>query len=633
MRKVTKSLVTLGLCTTMLAGAFISVPTAGALSGLSKVDTVYAADGEQVELGDLVLRFLAIGEYEPNRYTKKDGNKWGPEEIEKGLLIKADMVLGEGNAEGMMAPMKCSLEDITGHVDADVSTGNIVITYNGLTLTMKAGSTTAELKNGTDTKTLNMRSEVAPYFKKIDGEKNADGSDYYACYLPVKFTAEALGGNVVWNDAMHRIEMAFAFYASDAAASPIVNSKSDYTTKKMESNSNTYSKMKARLDTTKLTSEQVKANVANMIKAGLNVVDPVYQNDDGGWAKTNTEYDLLEDSFARLYTKGYSTVDNGATHGHMKFLSRIIRLSKENPTLFAGYSTELSTIEKGFWKAAKYMCDAQNDNGGWPQYYPYGVGYFKNITFNDNAMPDLMESIYALSNDSGLTDNELCEDYAWAREEIKNQTNPYVLELGIKHDTLKSVWDKGLDFVIRAQVVIDGTKTGWAQQYEPDAVDPVPAGGRAFELPSVSPDESLTMVKVLANIVNPSDAVKEAITSYVNWINSVGITGYGVYNISDRTRELGTDRLFLKDGSTTKQFGRFYGLDTTGKYYGFTEEQMKNKLTSNKFYEIFAGRDSVAQLSMNYGMGERRIGYSYVRTKADTNATNVYNAWKKALGE
>lgn len=551
MRKVTKSLVTLGLCTTMLAGAFISVPTAGALSGLSKVDTVYAADGEQVELGDLVLRFLAIGEYEPNRYTKKDGNKWGPEEIEKGLLIKADMVLGEGNAEGMMAPMKCSLEDITGHVDADVSTGNIVITYNGLTLTMKAGSTTAELKNGTDTKTLNMRSEVAPYFKKIDGEKNADGSDYYACYLPVKFTAEALGGNVVWNDAMHRLEMAFAFYASDAAASPVVNSKSDYTTKKMESNSNTYSKMKARLDATKFTSEQVKTNVANMIKAGLNVVDPVYQNDDGGW----------------------------------------------------------------------------------PQYYPYGVGYFKNITFNDNAMPDLMESIYALSNDSGLTDSELCEDYAWAREEIKNQTNPYVLELGIKHDTLKSVWDKGLDFVIRAQVVIDGTKTGWAQQYEPDAVDPVPAGGRAFELPSVSPDESLTMVKVLANIVNPSDAVKEAITSYVNWINSVGITGYGVYNISDRTRELGTDRLFLKDGSTTKQFGRFYGLDTTGKYYGFTEEQMKNKLTSNKFYEIFAGRNSVAQLSMNYGMSERRIGYSYVRTGADTKAKTVYDAWKKALGE
>ncbi len=79
---------------------------------------------------------------------KKNGGKWAPEEIEKGLLIKADMVLGEGNVEGMMAPMKYSLQDITGHVDADVNTGNIVITYNGLTLTMKAGSTTAELDNG-----------------------------------------------------------------------------------------------------------------------------------------------------------------------------------------------------------------------------------------------------------------------------------------------------------------------------------------------------------------------------------------------------------------------------------------------------------------------------------------------------
>lgn len=60
---------------------------------------------------------------------------------------------------------------------------------------------------------------------------------------------------------------------------------------------------------------------------------------------------------------------------------------------------------------------------------------------------------------------------------------------------------------------------------------------------------------------------------------------------------------------------------------------MKNKLTSNKFYEIFAGRDSVAQLSMNYGMCERRIGYSYVRSGADTKAETVYDTWKKALNQ
>lgn len=54
----------------------------------------------------------------PNRYTKRMAISGDQRRLKKELLIKADMVLGEGNAEGMMAPMKCSLEDITGHVDA-----------------------------------------------------------------------------------------------------------------------------------------------------------------------------------------------------------------------------------------------------------------------------------------------------------------------------------------------------------------------------------------------------------------------------------------------------------------------------------------------------------------------------------
>lgn len=623
MKKVTKSLMALGLCTTMIAGMSLCMPTASA-----KVETVYADPGEQVEVSDLVIKFLAIGEYEPNRYTKSNGGKWAPEEIEKGLLIKSEMVLGEGNVEGMMAPMKHSLADITASVDANQATGDIVITYNGLTVKMKAGSTTAEVISANGTKTLTMNSAVTPYFKAVEGEVAEDGSQYYACYLPVKFTAEALGGNVIWNDAMHRIEMAFAFYYSDAAITPIVNSQSLYTTKKMEGNKNTYSEMSKRLQNS-LGTEQVAKNVSDMIKASMNVVNPVYQNDDGGWGKTNTDYDLLEDSFASLYNHAYSTVDNGATHGHMKFLARVIRLSRENPSLFTGYEDELQAIEMGFWKVAKYMLDAQNELGGWPQYYPYGVGYFKNITFNDGAMPDVMESIYALSNDSGLMDNGLCEDYAWAREDIKNQT-ANVQAIGISQTALKDSWDKGLQFVLDAQVIIDGTKTGWAQQYEPDADIPTPTGGRGFELASVSPDESLVMVNVLANITNPSAEVRAAIESYVSWINTVGFTGYKTYDVADRTRELGKDRLLVKDGSTNKLFGRFYGLDVTGEYYGL---DLSEKLTTSKFYEIFAGRDSVPQLTMNYGMGERRIGYSYVRTNADGKANTVLNNWKKALGE
>lgn len=62
------------------------------------------AMGESVPLRNLVIKFLAIPELEPNRYTKSGSGKFAPEEMEKGLLIGAEMKYGPGNPEGMMAP-------------------------------------------------------------------------------------------------------------------------------------------------------------------------------------------------------------------------------------------------------------------------------------------------------------------------------------------------------------------------------------------------------------------------------------------------------------------------------------------------------------------------------------------------
>lgn len=375
--------------------------------------------------------------------------------------------------------------------------------------------------------------------------------------------------------------------------------------------------------------EVAEKNIADIMKAGTAIVNPVYQNSDGGWGKTNTDYDLLSDTFAEKYNHAYaySTFDNGATHGHIKFLTSLLRLTKEKPDLFKNYAQELDSIEKGFWKAVRYMIDSQNAAGGWPQYYPYGVGYFKNITFNDNAMPDVLEVVYALTNEEGLMSSSLCNDFAWAREDMAN-SSPYAVNAGVTKDELQSLWDEGLAFTLAAQVKIDGVLTGWAQQYEPDTPTPVPAGGRAFELASVSPNESNAVLSVLTNIIDPSEEVKAAIEGYVSWVQTVSFTGYTMKSISDRTRELGTDRLLIRDGSTRATWGRFYGLDTTGEYYGV---DISDKLTEGKFYPIFAGRDGVAQLTMNIGMSERRSGYSYVNTNAGTNAKSTYDKWKNAL--
>ena len=619
MNKSAKRLASLGLCAVMATGL-----VAGVGSKIMPVNQIYAAN-EEVEVSDLVITFLGVPEYEPNRYTKRNGGKWAPEELEKGLHLKADMVLGEGNPEGMMAPLTHSFADITATVNADQKSGKIEIKLNGLTLNMEAGSTKATLNNGKTTKELTMNSKVAPYFKAVEGQLTDKGEQYYACYLPVKFTAEALGGNVMWNDAMHRMEMAFAFYYSDAAVLPDVNSKSNYTTKKIEKGgAASYEELLKRATD----AEKGASNIAEMIKAATTVVNPVYQNEDGGWGKTNTDYDLLSDTFVQKYGHAYSTFDNGSTHGHIKFLTRLLKVTKAQPDLFKGYEKELDDIERGFWKAVKYLIDAQNDAGGWPQYYPYGVGYFANITYNDGAMPSVLDVIYALTNDSALLDSSLCEDLDWARQAIKDG-NKYTAEFAISEDKLQKAWDDGLKFTLDAQVEIDGVTTGWAQQYDAKADKPTPTLGRAYELPSVSPSESNAILEVLTNIKNPSQEVKNAVISYTEWVQTIGFTGYKIYNYSDRTRELGKDRLLLKDGSTSMTWGRFYGLDTTGEYYGL---DLKDKLTEGKYYPIFSGRNGVAQLSLNYGMGERRSGYSFTNTNAGTTAKGIYDKWIKAVG-
>ncbi len=569
--------------------------------------------GEEVPLKDLVIKFLALPEYEPNRYTKKDGGKFGPEEMEKGLLIGAEMKLGAGNPDGMMAPLKHSFAEITADLTFDVDTGDINIDYNDLELSMHEGSRKALLIKNKETKELTIPEGLEPYFLQIDGETNEDGSPYYVCYLPVKFTAEAMGADVTWDASMHRMVMAFAFYYSDAAVTPAINKDSPYTTKKMESDNVSWDTIQ------RIAADADDSKIRQLMTAAMNVVDPVYQNEDGGWGKTNEEYDLLNPNFSRLYGHVYSTFDNGATQGQIKFLGRLLRAKDEYPESFASYTKEIDTIKNGFWQALKYMEDAQNDIGGWPQYYPYGIGYFKLTTYNDNAMTHLMEISYALTHEKGLIDSSLCDDFAWVRKELTDN-EPDAHDISI--DGLNKMWENALDCTLDLQVEIEGQKTAWAQQYNSETGEP--ATGRAFELPSLCTSESQSVMDLLTNIQNPSEEVQNAVKAYADWTTQIGVTGYSLEKVSDRTRELGVDRRYLYTGSSDKSYGRFYGLDKDGSHYDSIDGV-------DDFYPIFSGRDGIAKLDHNVGGHERRNGYSFIQTNIEKKAQERLKKWENAL--
>lgn len=571
--------------------------------------------GEKVPVEDLVIKFLALPEFEPTRYTKQNGGKFAPEEIEKGLLIGVDMKYGPGNPDGMMSPLKHSFADITADLQFDKETGDIVIKYNDLVLEMQEGGSEAVLTKNGEEESLTIPDGLEPYFLEIEGETDFDGTPYTVCYLPVKFTAEALGANVTWDENMHRLVMAFAFYYSDAAVQPVINSSSPYTTKKMEDNKVTWKNVSDIASSSNATKKK------ELITAALNVVDPNYQNDDGGWGKTNTDYDLLEDSFSRLYGHAYSTFDNGSTHGQIKFLSKILRAAKEDPNSFKGFEKELETIEAGFWKAMGYMLESQNESGGWPQYYPYGVGYFRLNTFNDNAMTSVMQLVYALTHEEGLLDSALCEDFAWVREAL---TDDEADSHGITIEKLNTMWNKALECTLKLQIEVDGQLTAWGQQYDPETGEPTI--GRAFELPSICTSESQAIMNLLTNIVEPSDEVQNAINSFVKWTEEIGVEGYEVKNVNDRTRELGKDRRYVYTGTDKKTYGRFYGLDKDGSSYDSIDGV-------DGFYPIYSGRDSIAKLDHNVGGHERRSGYSFVQNDIEKKAKQQQDKWLKALEE
>lgn len=586
-------------------------------------------DGEMVALDDLILRVLAFPEHEPNRYTKSGSGKFAPEELEKGLLIRPDMMLGEGNPDGMMAPVHDSFKDIFASVDEDPDNGSVTITFNGNVLTMYEGSDTAIYND----EELTIPNGLSPYFYQVPDEVREDGSPYYACYVPVKFVCETIGGDVTWDDEMDRMLCSFAIYETPAASLPSTGGRF-YTNGNLMNLG--YNETGSNFGKTLLRYKK------DAITAALAIVDPRYQNEDGGWPKTNTGYNLTDPKFAELVPDGPSSIDNNATFLQIIYLSRLIHTYNELSDQFQDIpdiEDKMATIEKGFWKGIKYVLNSQTEDGGWRQYWPYSVGYFKQVTYNDNAMVQMMNILLDIV-EPDVSENEICKfmahDLDWARERLLNDPDSDLLKQGdmtITFEQIEEAWNKALSYTLEHQIRVDykGEEilTGWSLQYDPETG--LPSGGRAFEIPSIGTTESQVIIELLQRIPAPSAEVCEAINGFNSWVDLLGVTGKRDVEVKDRTRELDKDRRFIDDpDSPYTMYGRLYGLDTTGDYYrenyGMTEE-----LEEEGFYPVFAGRDTIAHLDHNLTPVERRSGYGFLKADFGKYTDSDYAEWEKWL--
>ncbi len=307
------------------------------------------------------------------------------------------------------------------------------------------------------------------------------------------------------------------------------------------------------------------AEAGEVARAVVSYQDPV----SGGWPKNTDMTEPADDAFrARSAGERAPTIDNGGTTTPLRLLARV------------AHATGDEEIRAAVRQGLDYLLAAQYANGGWPQFYPLRKGYYSHITYNDNAMVNVLELL----------------------REAADGEDEWIGIVGADTKArLREAIDRGIDCILSTQVRVDGRLTAWCAQHDEVTLEPAPA--RKFEPVSLSGAESAGILKFLMKIERPSPAVVEAVESGMAWFARVAIPGTRV------DRSDGDQKLVADPKSDT--WARFYEIGTNRP--------------------IFLGRDAVTHYTLAEVEAERRRGYTYYGDWAEDLFTDTYPEWRRRL--
>ncbi|MDR6969401.1 pectinesterase [Flavobacterium arsenatis] len=305
----------------------------------------------------------------------------------------------------------------------------------------------------------------------------------------------------------------------------------------------------------------------------------LYQREIGGWPKNIEMQEKITASERQNLIKLKSdpkgcTIDNGATCQEMLFLSKIYKASPDEK------------YKIGFLKGLMYLITAQYQNGGWPQYYPLKEGYYTHITYNDNAMVNVLKIL----------------------NEVKNKSDYY--SIPVSDEIIKiaeTSFNKGIDCIIKTQYKQNGKLTGWCAQHDKETLQPAKA--RAYELPSLSGKESSKIVLLLMSIEKPSKEIIDAVEGAVAWFEATKITGIKIESVATGKGDK-KDRVVVESPDAEPLWARFM------------------ELKDNK--PFFCDRDGVKKYALFEIGYERRNGYAWY-TNEPKEVLKKYIKWKKSL--
>ncbi len=308
------------------------------------------------------------------------------------------------------------------------------------------------------------------------------------------------------------------------------------------------------------TSSQKFSDLAAAITLADNYLS--WQMEHGGWDKGVEEQAAAPATAADSKNKfsGWSaqnggelgTIDNDATYTQMRHIAAVYR------------ETGDAKYKESVLKGLDFILKLQYESGGFAQVYPKRGNYSDNVTFNDNAMINVLIML----------------------EDMRDRKYPFDSDILSDGDiaTIDAAITKAIDYILKAQIETNGRLTAWCAQHDPVTYEPV--GARAYELPSISGSESVSVIKFLMN-QEQTPEIQNAVECAIQWFKDSEIKGIK-YDKKD------SNGVYFIEDSNSSIWYRFYDIE--------------NNLP------IFCDRDGIKKHNITEIGEERRTGYSWAGT-------------------
>lgn len=307
----------------------------------------------------------------------------------------------------------------------------------------------------------------------------------------------------------------------------------------------------------------------------------LYQQTTGGWPKNiyipaELTQQELEDVIHAKDDVNASTIDNDATSTEIRYLARVY------------LATHIDKYKDAALEGISYILRTQYANGGFPQFWPRPTGYYTHITYNDNAMVNVLKVL----------------------REVYEKKAPYTFIPDTICDKARAAFDKGVECILKTQVQQNGKLTVWCAQHDEHTL--APAKARAYELPSLSGAESDNIVLLLMSLPNPSPEIIASVEGAIEWFKANQITGImrETFTNSEGKKDYRIVPYPKNDSACPPLWARFYTLEDNSPF--------------------FCDRDGIMKFNLSEIGHERRNGYSWYNSDG-LKVLKEYEKWKKNL--